>query len=163
MLIFSLSSVSKSECTWTRCRLTIPFMTSTKTSCREFRSPDLSRAHNRLYWTQKDVLTHLAETIDEPHIKNVKSFKDRPKSDVSIEGLGAQYAKSANPSKIEFDGLRSTGGHKIQDVKELMRVPVIVMSDITKSPPVLVVYAGESSAIALSIILTIVNPYVDGL
>lgn len=36
------------------------------------------------------------------------------------------------------------GGHKVQDIKELMTLPVIITSDMTKSPPVLVVYACES-------------------
>lgn len=95
-----------------------------------------------MYWTNKDVITFLAETTDEAHVKAVLAKKATKAT--SADGLTGQYAKSANPTKTEYDGLRSSGGHKIQDVKELMKVPVIVMSDITKSPPVLVVYAGTS-------------------
>jgi len=48
----------------------------------------------------------------------------------------------------EFEGLRtSAAGHKIQDIKELMTVPVIVTADLTKSPPVIKVYS--------------VNPYAE--
>ncbi|KAJ7908305.1 SSD1 protein [Mycena leptocephala] len=44
--------------------------------------------------------------------------------------------------KPEFEGLRSTAsGHKIQDIRELMNVPVIVTADLTKSPPVIKVYS----------------------
>ncbi|KAF8138706.1 SSD1 protein [Boletus edulis] len=47
-------------------------------------------------------------------------------------------------AKVEpaFEGLRMTPtGHKIQDIKELMTVPVIVTADLTKSPPVIKVYS----------------------
>jgi protein SSD1 len=48
----------------------------------------------------------------------------------------------------EFEGLKTTAaGHKIQQVKELMTVPVIVTADLTKSPPVIKVYS--------------VNPYAE--
>ncbi|KAF7355365.1 DIS3-like exonuclease 2 [Mycena sanguinolenta] len=44
--------------------------------------------------------------------------------------------------KPEFEGLRTTAaGHKIQDIRELMSVPVIVTADLTKSPPVIKVYS----------------------
>lgn len=95
----------------------------------------------RLYWTDKDVLAFLAETTDEPHVKAIAGRK--VKNAQASRDLSGQYAKSANPSTLGFEGLRSSGGHKIQDVRELMKVPVIVMSDMTKSPPVLMVYAGE--------------------
>ncbi|KAG6902228.1 hypothetical protein C0995_002860 [Termitomyces sp. Mi166 len=50
--------------------------------------------------------------------------------------------------KPEFEGLRLTpAGHKIQDIRELMTVPVIVTADLTKSPPVIKVYS--------------VNPYAE--
>lgn len=47
-----------------------------------------------------------------------------------------------------FEGLRSAensggSGHKIQDIKELMDIPVVVLADMTKSPPVLMVYAAN--------------------
>lgn len=99
-----------------------------------------------MYWTNKDVLTFLAETTDEAHVKAVHAARNSKSSaslSTDVSGLTAQYAKSANGNKPQYDGLRSNGGHKIQDVKELMKVPVIVMSDMTKSPPVLVVYACE--------------------
>jgi len=53
-------------------------------------------------------------------------------------------------AKVEpvFEGLRTTpSGHKIQDIRELMTVPVIVTADLTKSPPVIKVYS--------------VNPYAE--
>lgn len=50
--------------------------------------------------------------------------------------------------KPEFEGVRVTAsGHKIQDIRELMTVPVIVTADLTKSPPVIKVYS--------------VNPYAE--
>jgi protein SSD1 len=50
--------------------------------------------------------------------------------------------------KPDFEGLRtSSTGHRIQDIKELMTVPVIVTADLSKSPPVIKVYS--------------VNPYAE--
>ncbi|WVO21500.1 uncharacterized protein IAS62_002809 [Cryptococcus decagattii] len=85
-----------------------------------------------LYWTTKDVISHLADTTEDRHLLKIKS----------LGVVSKQYAKSANPSPLKFEGLRSVdGGHKVQDIKELMTLPVIITSDMTKSPPVLVVYA----------------------
>ncbi|KAI0036768.1 RNB-domain-containing protein [Vararia minispora EC-137] len=47
-----------------------------------------------------------------------------------------------------FEGLKtSSSGHKIQEIRELMAVPVIVTADLSKSPPVIKVYS--------------VNPYAE--
>ena len=60
----------------------------------------------------------------------------------------AQRLLSMAHVQPEFEGLRtSAAGHKIQDIKELMTVPVIVTADLTKSPPVIKVYS--------------VNPYAE--
>jgi len=99
-----------------------------------------------LYWTSQDVLSFVAETTDEPHLLKIKALGAGDARLLSGDGstLSKQSRKSAARSALKFDGLRSTpGGHKVQDIKELMALPVIVMSDITKSPPVLVVYACE--------------------
>lgn len=112
-----------------------------------------------LYWTNQDVLSFLAETMDDPHLEKIKALGDRHAAGHSTRSADAaklfdggsysapspatsvQYAKSASRSALEFDGLRISGEHKIQDVRELMKIPVIITSDMTKSPPVLVVYA----------------------
>ncbi|CAG8693555.1 12841_t:CDS:2, partial [Acaulospora colombiana] len=53
-----------------------------------------------------------------------------------------QRSLSLAKVKPQFEGIRVTAaGHRIQDVKELMSVPVIVTADLTKSPPVIKVYA----------------------
>lgn len=50
--------------------------------------------------------------------------------------------------KPEFEGLRMTpAGHLIQDIRELMTVPVIVTADLTKSPPVIKVYSVNPYAV----------------
>nr|ODN86223.1 hypothetical protein L203_04341 [Cryptococcus depauperatus CBS 7841] len=110
-----------------------------------------------LYWTKKDVLTHLSETTDDARLLKIKSLGERralghstsrtADESALFEGntsgvVSKQYEKSAHPSPLKFEGLRSAeGGHKIQDVRELMSLPVIITSDMSKSPPVLVVYA----------------------
>ncbi len=104
-----------------------------------------------LYWTGQDVLAFLAETSDDPHLLKVKALGERHGKDGSASpGNGEeaveskQYLKSAQRSPSQFEGLRTTpSGHRIQDVRELMPIPVIVTSDMSKSPPVLVVYACE--------------------
>lgn len=69
------------------------------------------------------------------------------KKEVAKE-TSAQRLLSMAHVQPEFEGLRtSAAGHKIQDIKELMTVPVIVTADLTKSPPVIKVYS--------------VNPYAE--
>ncbi|KAI6119293.1 SSD1 protein [Pisolithus croceorrhizus] len=59
-----------------------------------------------------------------------------------------QRLLSASKVQPVFEGLKTTAaGHKIQEIKELMTVPVIVTADLTKSPPVIKVYS--------------VNPYTE--
>lgn len=77
----------------------------------------------------------------------------------AVKETSAQRLLSMANIKPEFEGLRtSSAGHKIQDIKELMTVPVsgspplvsiiltlfaqvIVTADLTKSPPVIKVYS----------------------
>nr|XP_018261796.1 uncharacterized protein I303_06241 [Kwoniella dejecticola CBS 10117]OBR83954.1 hypothetical protein I303_06241 [Kwoniella dejecticola CBS 10117] len=117
-----------------------------------------------LYWTRQNVLSYLAETTEDPHLLKIKELGEKLISGSSTtqaleenslfdntgSGSGSnsnekskQYLKSSLRSEIPFEGLRSdsSGKHKIQDIKELSNLPVIITSDITKSPPVLVVYA----------------------
>jgi protein SSD1 len=122
-------------------------------------------AHARLYWTTEDVLSFLAETADDPHFQLLKARFDTPPQDDGhkqaadesalfddeddVVAKSKQYAKSRSRGKVEYQGLRSTAsGHRIQDVKELMPIPVIITADMTKSPPVLVVYACRSILIS---------------
>ncbi|KAF8913951.1 SSD1 protein [Gymnopilus junonius] len=66
----------------------------------------------------------------------------------ALEETSKQRLLSMANIKPEFEGIRITpAGHKIQDIKELMTVPVIVTADLTKSPPVIKVYS--------------VNPYAE--
>ena len=91
-------------------------------------------------------MTFLAATTEDPRLL---ALKDRIGSKSAAQANGeshssTQHERSAKHEKLTFGGLRTTaGGHRIQDVKELMELPVIIMSDLTKSPPVLVVYACE--------------------
>jgi hypothetical protein len=152
----SLSLESKNGYTLIRCLSTIRYMTNTRISFREL--PwiyiVLQLTQNRLYWTTEDVLSYLASTLEDPHFLKLKALRDRhslnsTESEANDEGRipsSTQHAKSARRGTTQFEGLRKdvAGGHRVQDIKELMKVEVIVVSDITKSPPVLVVYASES-------------------
>jgi protein SSD1 len=135
----------------------------------------------QIYWSDRDVISWLAENSDDEHLKKVKqnaeqhAFKmevasrsvhdekalfdeDDVEEDEIVLGrndnskvteeTSKQRLLSLAKVKPEFEGLRiSSSGHKIQDVRELMGVPVIVTADLTKSPPVIKVYS--------------VNPYAD--
>lgn len=59
-----------------------------------------------------------------------------------VKETSRQRLLSQAKVKPEFEGLRITEtGHKIQDIRELMSVPVIITADLTKSPPVIKVYS----------------------
>ncbi|TEB35698.1 RNB-domain-containing protein [Coprinellus micaceus] len=126
----------------------------------------------QIYWSDKDVITWLAENSDDEHLKKVKqnaeqhavkmevashSFHDEQalfdedEDDEIVLGrtdvdepkeTSKQRVKSIAKEKPQFEGLRMLpSGHKIQDIRELMTVPVIVTADLTKSPPVIKVYS----------------------
>ena len=112
----------------------------------------------RLYWTTQDVLSFVASTTDDPNLLKIKALGERYALGTSTAQTrdadallqdddalvsSAQYTKSAQRHAVGYEGLRSSGGHRIQDVRELMSIPVIITSDMSKSPPVLVVYACE--------------------
>ncbi|KAF8261382.1 RNB-domain-containing protein [Lactarius quietus] len=135
----------------------------------------------QIYWSDRDVLTWLAENSDDEHLKKVKEnaeqhsvkmevasrsvhdekalFDEDDGDDEIVLGRDnveveeeqiASVQREISKTKVtpKFEGLRTTpAGHKIQQIKELMTVPVIVTADLTKSPPVIKVYS--------------VNPYAE--
>jgi protein SSD1 len=134
----------------------------------------------QIYWSNRDVISWLAENSDDEHLKKVKQNAEQHALKMEVasrsvhdekalfdeddadedeivlgrsdnireEETSKQRLLSLAKVKPEFEGLRmSPSGHKIQDIRELMTVPVIVTADLTKSPPVIKVYS--------------VNPYAD--
>ncbi|KAI9508940.1 SSD1 protein [Russula earlei] len=136
----------------------------------------------QIYWSDRDVITWLAENSDDEHLKKVKENaeqhavkmevasrsvhdekalfdeddgddddeiilgRDNKAEEEEIESAQREISKARVTP--EFEGLKTTAtGHKIQQIKELMTVPVIVTADLTKSPPVIKVYS--------------VNPYAE--
>ncbi|ESK96057.1 cell wall biogenesis protein phosphatase [Moniliophthora roreri MCA 2997] len=129
----------------------------------------------QIYWSNKDVITWLAENSDDEHLKKVKqnaeqhalkmevasrsvhdekALFDEDDADDDEIVLGRSEPANTEPEtskqrllsmskpQPEFEGLRvAQSGHKIQDIRELMTVPVIVTADLTKSPPVIKVYS----------------------
>ncbi|KAG8797555.1 hypothetical protein FRC17_007715, partial [Serendipita sp. 399] len=129
----------------------------------------------QIYWSERDVISWLAENSDDEHLKKVKQtaeqhalkmevasrsvndesalFDDDGDDDEQImvnRTSGSQGDKETSKQRLislsktqpKFEGLRTTAaGHRIQDIKELMSVPVIVTADLSKSPPVIKVYA----------------------
>lgn len=115
-----------------------------------------------LYWTTQDVLSFLTQqTADDEHLLKIKQRVEGQTTgaatsqaadanallDDSPPTKSSQYEKSASRDSLKFEGLRSNAaGHRIQDVKELASLPVLITADMSKSPPVLVVYACKCSA-----------------
>lgn len=64
------------------------------------------------------------------------------KEDLEVVETSKQMLLSMAQVEPVFEGLKTpAAGHKIQEIKELMSVPVIVTADLTKSPPVIKVYS----------------------
>jgi len=121
-----------------------------------------------IYWSTRDVISWLAENSDDEHLKKVKQNAEQHALKMEINSRSVhdesalfdddddeiviskdlhdresskQRLLSKTKPKPEFHGLRQADGHKIQDIKELMTVPVIVTADLTKSPAVIKVYS----------------------
>jgi len=120
-----------------------------------------------IYWSTRDVIGWLAENNDDEHLQKVKRnaeqhavnmevasrsvldenalFEEDDDEIVISKEPAKETSKQRNISKShprpEFQGLRQVDGHRIQDIKELMTVPVIVTADLTKSPAVIKVYS----------------------
>ncbi|GAA5893856.1 hypothetical protein JCM6882_003112 [Rhodosporidiobolus microsporus] len=52
-----------------------------------------------------------------------------------------QHKKSAERKPLQFEGLSTENGHCSQTIKELHEVPVCIAADLSKSPPVIKVFA----------------------
>jgi len=120
-----------------------------------------------IYWSTRDVITWLAENSDDEHLKKVKqnaelhaakmevtsrsvhdesALFDEDEDDIVLakeqtEETSKQRLLSKARVAPSFVNLRQGDGHRIQDVKELMSVPVIVTADLSKSPAVIKVYS----------------------
>jgi len=69
------------------------------------------------------------------------SAKESPEAPPVVETSRQRLLSIAKVEPV-FEGLKTpAAGHKIQEIKELMSVPVIVTADLTKSPPVIKVYS----------------------
>jgi len=136
----------------------------------------------QIYWSNRDVISWLAENSDDEHLKKVKQTAEQHAVKMEVASRSVHDEKALfdeddaeedeivigrtsereheevetskqrllSKAKIppQFEGLKSIpAGHKIQEIRELMSVPVIVTADLTKSPPVIKVYS--------------VNPYAD--
>lgn len=130
----------------------------------------------QIYWSDRDVITWLAENSDDEHLKKVKETAEQHAVKMEVasrseydekalfdeddmeedeilvgrtaapennDATGSQQRtlSKAKPAPV-FQGLKMTAaGHKIQEIQEMMTVPVIVTADLTKSPPVIKVYS----------------------
>jgi protein SSD1 len=80
--------------------------------------------------------------FDEDEEEDEIVMKDNSLKKEQSTETSKQRQLSANKSAPTFEGLRTSGhGQSIQDIRELMTVPVIVTADLTKSPPVIKVYS----------------------
>ncbi|KAI0771610.1 hypothetical protein BD413DRAFT_625073 [Trametes elegans] len=131
----------------------------------------------QIYWSNRDVITWLAENSDDEHLKKVKQNAEQHALKMEVasrsvhdesalfdeddndedeivlgrandqavdENEAASKQRLLSKQKVppQFEGLKSLpSGHKIQEIRELQTVPVIVTADLTKSPPVIKVYS----------------------
>lgn len=98
------------------------------------------------------------EVVSRPAQDESALFEDDADDDEIILGRDDEFLEQKETSKQRllsmakqkptFEGLRITpSGHRIQDIRETMTVPVIVTADLRKSPPVIKVFS--------------VNPYAE--
>lgn len=114
----------------------------------------------QIYWSNRDVITWLAENSDDEHLKKVKQTaelhavkmevasrsvhdekalfdEDDAEDDEIVLGRSSDREPETETSKQRllskakvqpiFEGLRTTAaGHKIQEIRELMTVPVCI-------------------------------------
>lgn len=73
---------------------------------------------------------------------SLKDSAHAPNSQTSASIMNAKAAANAPEAKLsdkekylKFFTLRESGGNYIQDIKEMTRIPVILRTDLTKSPP----------------------------
>lgn len=111
----------------------------------------------QIYWSDRDVISWLAENSDDEHLKKVKQNAEQHALKMEVasrsvhdekalfdeddgdedeivlgrsdekpaEETSKQRLLSASKAMPQFEGLKtSSSGHKIQDIKELMTVPV---------------------------------------
>ncbi len=128
----------------TRCRWTITFMMSTSRCCREYLVLECRLFYSltsflldSLYWSEQDVLSFLSSNSDDAHLKRIKAWHERSLTAThtsaddenaapeNVDGpVSIQRDKSEKKGQLEFGGLRRSGGHRIQDVKEMDTIPV---------------------------------------
>ncbi|GJJ07553.1 hypothetical protein Clacol_001755 [Clathrus columnatus] len=126
----------------------------------------------QIYWSERDVISWLAENSDDEHLKKVKQtaelhavkmevtsrsvhdesalFEEDEEDEVVVERVEKSDQPETSKQRLlsqaklepKFEGLKTTTtGHRIQEIKELQTVPVIITADLTKSPPVVKVYS----------------------
>jgi protein SSD1 len=83
---------------------------------------------------------HLHRTRSESKVPTVEA----------VAGGADKEKKSARERYAKYFSLREEGGEYIQDVREMTRVPVILKTDLTKSPPYVYI-------LSLSLRLTVAN------
>lgn len=93
-------------------------------------SPTKNSLHNfdTLHRTQSDSRVHTTENAEPTETTEKVTTPETTGIEVNLK---EKYAK--------LFSLREENGEYIQDVKELMRVPVILKTDLTKSPPCLTI------------------------
>ncbi|EST06187.1 Nucleic acid-binding, OB-fold [Kalmanozyma brasiliensis GHG001] len=103
---------------------------------------EVAQQHQMMEMTSQSQTDEAALFADEDDDEHSTSAIIR-QHNVEAARESQQRNKSLNKTALQFDGVQenAAGGHKIQTIRELMHVPVIVTSDMTKSPPVLKVFS----------------------
>lgn len=121
----------------------------------------------QIYWSDRDVISWLAENSDDEHLKKVKQNAEHHAQSLKMEVVSrnvnderalfdeddededevvlgrseqekapetsVQRLRSIAKAQPQFEGLRTTpNGHQIQEIKELMSVPVCLQFNLAK-------------------------------
>ncbi len=113
---------------------------------------EVAQQHQMMEMTSQSQTDEAALFADDDDDENNESSTAALVRQHNIEAAktSQQRARSLNKPALQFEGLHETpGGQRIQTIQELMQVPVIVTSDMSKSPPVLKVFSVNPFAATL--------------
>ncbi|SCV73957.1 BQ2448_6387 [Microbotryum intermedium] len=99
---------------------------------------DQAEFHARGLGNHADKKSKAESALFDDDEDNEESADGQRKRSVRMTG---QRLKSLNKSPLKFEGLSDRNQHCMQTVRELQTVPVVITSDMTKSPPVIKVHA----------------------
>ncbi|KAI6247657.1 Virulence protein SSD1 [Erysiphe necator] len=110
---------------------------SPKNSLHTFDTLHRTQSDSRVHTTEASVTAESAQATETVETAEIDVTTETTQIDETIKT--AKTKISVKEKYFKLFSLREENGEYIQDVKELMRVPVILKTDLTKSPPCLTI------------------------